>query len=1824
MLLLTLLPLASWAEVKVSAGDYSITLDKAQYVALTDADAGVAAPVIGTITKSTASVNFTPIGVFKANGDPVEGNIKAVGEYYISANLGEEAKLLKVPFYVAEPAISGFDIVWNEGTWNTSSNTEGKGLYLYHNYFESLDTPLYYDYGWWHVGWTTAAATAEGAMFTKMFDQQVPSGEWGGRFERSWISAINSIDVAWPERTSNDDATKLKSASEDGDASAYAALSAEGGMPSTNWKKYGYPWFVFYAPLTDNQTALKPAFIYNDGTNTYYDAVSVAYGGNSGHSFLTVSGLFPDAGYPLTLPVNNKTGEVTDNSYAAKLEKVQVLLIPAEVSFAASIDGAKLVEVQVTPVSGVEIQYQTPVDQLVVTKEMVSITVNPADVNPFLTDEGREEVAALLKIDNAEQLSKAQVGEYDYRFAIADPDNYIIVKGDVTYYIKPVLYSKVNIVAGENELINFGTEQDPTYAFAPITGIPYDGKAHDLVEGNYYNFTTWSAETGGWQYAHGTARFVKYVEDADDEGTHVAIVQVLTNTADGATTANDAAYFVGKFYGIVVENRTTIPTGRVKLIPVDWETEVVGEAPMFGQVEDDEAIWAEISEKWATYAGPDDLGVQFYGISKTDYAKLLDVPENPAEYQVPAANWSTSIPQGKDIDEYYIYAKPAAGADNYKGGDPVFIGTASIVKGGEPTFAGSITVGSEYYTYSGTPKYNGLHKKITPTRNNVTVNGETVQDAEIRYYVEWGTKPEQGDIVWNDFNDGIYTTLDEFEFTDEENDGHEGNTVYRLVAKFLGNDKYSETWTSQSTVKSNAFDILKPVVTLTTTSKIATIPYGVEPADDNFGYTVGNYPDDFTAAEVGLVEPTTAEYTWVAKETGSPVGEYEVTVNKEGFSVNSGFEIKVVPATIKVLAGDVFADIEDQTLVFGETLPLTLTYVQGYLAPSETEAIENFNKQVYRDGTLKATMIKDAEGNDVENEVVIPLYAASYTTGGNNPVTNWVTTVLPVGIWEVTADFGNQDNAAYKFAVSKGTWTVTPRDITDGVRGTRSFNPHKTYTSEAIELDEFDFYGSDIRYRDIDDKPSQLSRQGRFNPNRNLSDAAWNSLFFGNLNPYFEPEADEVNPAHPDFKIVGYKDNINAGTATVTIEGITNFKGTRDLTFTIDKARLLVYPAIPEGGNKWKLGTSEEGKYNYDAQGAGISIPYADYDPDEDGPGRYFEDENGNEFMITYEGGIKTQLSHYFPGDKNLDLTTTKGFKDLAVQRIVPATVGEYEAGIRAYQKKDEATGKVVEADNYTFDFLTAPLTIEKGDIKVTVAKAEVTYDGTNKPEYTKDFELANADELIPALAENWKSVVETNKANVKFSDNWEKDGNNRFNAGNYTITAAPVEGKTWADVFSATNYNVTFVTPNTTTLTVKPREITLTATSQTFNMADYMGENGFDREQLDADIDLIARTPRYGLNGELLGYTVNYNSAEVSEGTLGTGDEKNDVIEAINVNTSENTITITTTSNANYKQPIPTVDGVLTIVPLDDDDAELELLSVMADQVEYVTDAWGSVVTDPKTGKPVVKEGSLVKGDMHKLSDYDGVTIRNISLTLKAPKLMQGETENEAFSVWNKNEWHAMVLPFAVTAQDLSSAFGDTYVIVNVVDAENTTEGDVKFMLPVEIDQEIPANTPFCVKVAQDFDYEDALEFERSDKFAPFTIVNPAADIVVAKDFENEWGYTFEGTYKQELVVSSETPDLRFLGPTKWYFVKPESTTTKYYMQPYTGYVNLGAGSATREVTFTFEEEDGSTTAIKAVDFMNGNKANAEGLYRVDGIKLNTAPTQKGVYIQNGKKVLK
>ncbi len=89
----------------------------------------------------------------------------------------------------------------------------------------------------------------------------------------------------------------------------------------------------------------------------------------------------------------------------------------------------------------------------------------------------------------------------------------------------------------------------------------------------------------------------------------------------------------------------------------------------------------------------------------------------------------------------------------------------------------------------------------------------------------------------------------------------------------------------------------------------------------------------------------------------------------------------------------------------------------------------------------------------------------------------------------------------------------------------------------------------------------------------------------------------------------------------------------------------------------------------------------------------------------------------------------------------------------------------------------------------------------------------------------------------------------------------------------------------------------------------------------------------------------------------------------------------------------------------------------------------------------------------------------------------------------------------------------------------------------------------------------------------------------------------------------------------SQWAYIGATSAST-WTVVPFDAYVDLSAASAPEMVTFTFQELDGSFTAIKNVeaDITDGATVKT-GWYTIDGKKLNAAPAQKGIYILNGKK---
>ena len=199
-------------------------------------------------------------------------------------------------------------------------------------------------------------------------------------------------------------------------------------------------------------------------------------------------------------------------------------------------------------------------------------------------------------------------------------------------------------------------------------------------------------------------------------------------------------------------------------------------------------------------------------------------------------------------------------------------------------------------------------------------------------------------------------------------------------------------------------------------------------------------------------------------------------------------------------------------------------------------------------------------------------------------------------------------------------------------------------------------------------------------------------------------------------------------------------------------------------------------------------------------------------------------------------------------------------------------------------------------------------------------------------------------------------------------------------------------------------------------------------------------------------------------------------------------------------------------------------------------------------------------------------------------------------------NEWNAIVLPFDITPYKFIEAIG-TYAIFDVMQTSGTA---MNFKITIN---KIPAYTPFLVKVDKDVDL--------STKSFGNVIVKAIDDTALAPAND---AYIFQGN------LTKHTPVPAWLitansGKGSIDLYHNVTGGTNYACKAFSAYIK--AKPATTEAPVIYiEEADGSTTAITAIN-ADGVAVKADGWYTLNGIKLNAAPTEKGIYINNGKKVV-
>ena len=215
------------------------------------------------------------------------------------------------------------------------------------------------------------------------------------------------------------------------------------------------------------------------------------------------------------------------------------------------------------------------------------------------------------------------------------------------------------------------------------------------------------------------------------------------------------------------------------------------------------------------------------------------------------------------------------------------------------------------------------------------------------------------------------------------------------------------------------------------------------------------------------------------------------------------------------------------------------------------------------------------------------------------------------------------------------------------------------------------------------------------------------------------------------------------------------------------------------------------------------------------------------------------------------------------------------------------------------------------------------------------------------------------------------------------------------------------------------------------------------------------------------------------------------------------------------------------------------------------------------------------------------------------------------------QGQWTTFWLPFNTTVGEVSAALG--YAIVDML-VESEASDDMNFRIHMG---EIPAYTPFLVKVAEnrnlagvvDDPKTDAVETQAPITFDKAIIVDPTT--VETNMTKSNKSYEFKTNLEKQVIGQNFWTTGSKMENDGFAFNQYSATAT---LKALRAYIVSKDGTATAPRIF-IEEADGSTTAINAVK--NENSASAEGWYTIGGMKLQGAPTQKGIYIKNGKKIV-
>jgi hypothetical protein len=225
--------------------------------------------------------------------------------------------------------------------------------------------------------------------------------------------------------------------------------------------------------------------------------------------------------------------------------------------------------------------------------------------------------------------------------------------------------------------------------------------------------------------------------------------------------------------------------------------------------------------------------------------------------------------------------------------------------------------------------------------------------------------------------------------------------------------------------------------------------------------------------------------------------------------------------------------------------------------------------------------------------------------------------------------------------------------------------------------------------------------------------------------------------------------------------------------------------------------------------------------------------------------------------------------------------------------------------------------------------------------------------------------------------------------------------------------------------------------------------------------------------------------------------------------------------------------------------------------------------------------------------------------------------------TLFKDGNWNTLCLPFDLSMDQFNNLLNGGTLMELDIEGTYDTDKQTGFdpttgtlSLYFKDATEIKAGTPYIIKwpsggVNLASPAFQSVNIDLSDETLMRQIVESADGKV-----------QFRGIYSP-ITWETETKSILFLGEeNKLYFPQPSGDDIPH-LGAFRAYFQLNEPSGVREINLYFEDGTQTTGIIGHTDITDSTDKADAAWYSLDGVKLDSKPTQKGLYLHGGRKVV-